>query len=475
VDGDEGVYAYTARLVRHGHVPYRDFFYEQMPLLPYVYAAWTAVAGESWYAVRVLSALLACAAGAVLYVHVLRRHGSRPLASLALGLYAVSALVLGYFSIVKTFALASLLLLAALALAEDPKRPRWLLAGLLVGLAVDTRLVFAAAVPAFAFAARRRLARFGAGLAFGLVPSVVLLALAPHQFVFDNLRYHGEKTTHGLVGDPGQKARTLGNLLGYGQTDHALGLQFALLALGTALALLLVRRRLPLAAGVGALLAVACLLPTPTYVQYFCVVVPFMVLTIAEALGRRVSGSEPLTALGSAAATAEAKARGRSRVSGSEPLTRSGPLATAGAIVFAAYVAAAGLAYAHLVDTSPLLKPSLASVLEVSDAVDRETTPGERVLSSWPGYVFGTHAEAWPGYTNHFAPAAAAHVSPAEARRVHVASEQELEAAIRARRPALVVYRNWVTTAPFARWDDALRAGGYRPVATVETARIYRR
>ena len=89
-----------------------------------------------------------------------------------------------------------------------------------------------------------------------------------------------------------------------------------------------------------------------------------------------------------------------------------------------------------------------------------------------------TPTEAWPGYTNHFAPAAAAHVSSAEARRVHVASEQELEAAIRARGPALVVYRNWVTTPPFARWDDqdgddrqrplhlaSLRAGGGRPTA----------
>ncbi|HEX6702725.1 MAG TPA: hypothetical protein VF101_18505, partial [Gaiellaceae bacterium] len=331
VDGDEGVYAYAARLVRHGHVPYRDFFYEQMPLLPYVYGGWTAAAGESWYAVRILSTLLACAVGAVLYVHVLRRHRSRAIAVLALGLYAFSALVLGYFSIVKTFALASLLLLVALVVVERAS-PRWLLAGLLVGLAVDTRLVFAAAVPAFAFAARRRFLRFAAGLAAGLVPSLVLLALASHQFVFDNLRYHGEKTTHGLVGDPGQKARTLGNLLGYGQTDHALGLQFALLALATAAALWLGRRRLPLAAGVGALLAVACLLPTPTYVQYFCVVVPFMVLTIAEALGRGVSGSEPLTASGRAAAPAGAEARRGSRVSGSEPLSGVRP-GTAAAVL----------------------------------------------------------------------------------------------------------------------------------------------
>src|SRR5439155_1561588 len=108
-------------------------------------------------------------------------------------------------------------------------------------------------------------------------------------------------------------------------------------------------------------------------------------------------------------------------------------LAAALGIALAAYAVAAGFAYAHLVDTSPLLKPSLASVRKVSAVVERESSPGERVLSSWPGYLVGTHADSWPGYTNHFAPAAAAHVSAAEARRVHVVSEAQLEAAIRPR------------------------------------------
>jgi len=428
------VYAYASRLARHGSVPYRDFFYEQMPLLPYVYGGWIAVLGESWVAVRVLSLLLAVATGVVLYLHVLRRRGSRPIAAAALALYTLSALVLGYFTIVKTFALATFALVAAFALVDSRPRPRWFLAGLLVGFAVDTRLVFAAAVPAFAVVARRRVSRFALGLAIGLVPSVVAFVLAPHQFVFDNLRYHGEKTTHGLVGDPGQKLRTAANLVGFGKTDHALGLQFALLAVATAIALWALRRRLPLAAGIGALLGVACFLPTPTYLQYFCVAVPFMVLTLAEALSERAL-----------------------------------------ALVLVPYAVAAAFAYAHLVDTSPLLKPSLASIQKVSDLVQRESAPGEVVLSSWPGYMFGTHAESWPDYSNHFAPAAAAHVSAAEARRLHVVSEPQLEAAIAARRPRLVVYRNWITTEPFARWDGPLRRGRYRLVDTLETARIYRR
>jgi hypothetical protein len=39
----------------------------------------------------------------------------------------------------------------------------------------------------------------------------------------------------------------------------------------------------------------------------------------------------------------------------------------------------------------------------------------------------------------------------------------------------VVVYRNWVTSPPFARWNTALRAGRYRLVARVQTAAIYTR
>src|SRR5207253_3405130 len=120
----------------------------------------------------------------------------------------------------------------------------------------------------------------------------------------------------------------------------------------------------------------------------------------------RLSGSEPQT-LPPAAATTLVGGPGRgSGLSGSEPLTRSRALSAALGIVLAAYAVAAGFAYAHLVDTSPLLKPSLASVRKVSAVVERDSSPGEQVLSSWPGYLVGTHAEAWPGYTNQFAPAA---------------------------------------------------------------------
>jgi Dolichyl-phosphate-mannose-protein mannosyltransferase len=428
VDGDEGVYAYASRLAVHGRLPYRDFFYEQAPLLPYVYGPAGWLTGESWYALRGLSVAFAIVVGLLLFRLVRERQG--PAAGFAaVAVYVGSGLVFGYLTLVKTFALSTLLVFGALVLAEEG---RWLGAGLFVGLAVDTRLLLVAVVPVFVLYARR--ARFVAGLGAALVPSLVLLAISPSAFWFDNVRYHSLKSSSGLVGDAHQKAQTAATLLGLEPTDRALGIQFGLLVLA-ALVAFLWRRRLSLGSAVAVALGIVSFLPTPSYVQYFALAVPFLILGALE-------------------------------------LRPAAPVL----LVFAvAYLVPAVWAVRHFVSYDPLLRPSLGSVRRVATRLDAASANGERVLSSWPGYLIGTHAWALRDYTNQFAPVAAAKISPGAARRYHVESEPDLERLIRQRRVRLVVYRNWVTSPPFARWDAALRAGGYRLVARVQTAAIYTR
>ncbi len=430
VDGDEGVYAYASRLAVHGYVPYRDFFYEQAPLLPYVYGPAGFLSGESWYALRGLSVVFATVVGLLLFRFGRERQGPA-VAFAAVVVYAGSGLVFGYLTLVKTFALSALLLFAAFVLVEAG---RWFGAGLLVGLAVDTRLLLLAVAVVFVFAARRRLGRYVTGLVVGLMPSLVLLAISPRAFWFDNVRYHSLKSPSGLVGNAHQKAQTAATLLGFEPTDRALGIQFGLLVLAAALALFW-RRHLSLALAIAIVLGIVSFLPTPSYVQYFSLLVPFLLVGAVEL--------RPPPAL----------------------------LAAFGV----AFLVPAAWAVRDLVSYDPVLRPSLGSIHDVSARVDALSRPNERVLSSWPGYLVGTHAWALPDYTNQFAPVAAAKISRATAHRYHVASERELEALIRHRRVRLIVYRNWVTAPPFARWDAALRAGGYRLVVSVKTAAIYAR
>lgn len=190
---------------------------------------------------------------------------------------------------VKTYALTALLLIAALAALDRARPRRLLLGGLLFGLAVSSRLLAAAALPALALVALRRgprgAASFAAGTLLGLAPALFFLARGPRDFVFDNLGYHAERSSGGLVGDLPQKARTVENLFGLGSTDAPAGLQFlALVVLAVACAAL--ARRLPLPLAVAGLVGAASIVPTPSYVQYFAVTVPFLVLAILETLPR---------------------------------------------------------------------------------------------------------------------------------------------------------------------------------------------
>jgi hypothetical protein len=61
IDTDEGYYVSAARLVWEGKVPYRDFFFPQAPLLPYLYGWIWGVHPGSLVSMRLLSAGLTAA------------------------------------------------------------------------------------------------------------------------------------------------------------------------------------------------------------------------------------------------------------------------------------------------------------------------------------------------------------------------------------------------------------------------------
>src|SRR5882757_1777342 len=54
LNADEGWYLYASRLVYRGQLPYRDFSFTQMPLLPYVYGL-VQLVKPSLYLGRVVS------------------------------------------------------------------------------------------------------------------------------------------------------------------------------------------------------------------------------------------------------------------------------------------------------------------------------------------------------------------------------------------------------------------------------------
>src|SRR2546422_5987575 len=149
VDGDEGTYLLVSRLVIEGELPYHDFHYPQMFLLPYVYGAWMKLAGYSWYVARLLSTFFSIALGLLLYRQVAQLARARAWGVLATVIFTFTSLAFGWYTVIKTHALATLLLFAAYAVLSTRSRWKWVASGLLLGLSVACRLYVIGVVPAF--------------------------------------------------------------------------------------------------------------------------------------------------------------------------------------------------------------------------------------------------------------------------------------------------------------------------------------
>src|SRR5271166_580539 len=294
IDNDEGLYLLAVKLVAHGKRPYLDFFFQQMPAMPYVYALWSRIVGLSWTSARMLSALLSVALGGLLYWHVERLYSRKTLACLAVLLYALNNLVIAWHSVVKTYALSNFLLFCAylLVFPETRRSSGWraFFGGVLLAFAVDTRLYLIAVAPVFMaslyFSGARSRGRvknvwlFALGIALGLLPNLFFASRASDAYVFDNLGYHLIRHHSGLRAGIRQKIETLLAIFNVQGSYDGSGAQFVLLSLLALPAVLLrgVDRRLLFTLAVSLVLFVACLVPSPTFTQYFCVCVPYIVI-----------------------------------------------------------------------------------------------------------------------------------------------------------------------------------------------------
>lgn len=278
----------------------------------------------------------------------------------------------------------------------------------------------------------------------GLAPSLLFLAIAPARFAYDTVGAHGHRSGGGLVGEFGQKARVVENVLGIGTPGGAVP-QFLLLAvcaLAAAAAAYVLRVRIPLSLLIGAALAIGNLAPTPTYTQYFGITVPFLIAGTIELFG--VARSSRARALDAG-------------------LRR----ALVGLVTVAtAFYAAIGIV--ELQRSASLYRDQqIGSVEAVSRIVEEQTAPGDRVLASWPGYLFDTDARPVAGLESDFASDTAAHLTPDEAHRNLRASAADIEAMIRRHETRLLVVKPWHVSDAAPDWWGTAERSGYRLITEV--------
>ena len=472
VDDDEGYYLLASRLVIDHKTPYLDFLYPQAPLLPYIYAAWLKLAGISWASARVLCALLSTAVGGLLYWHVVRETGKWLAGASAVLLFASSSLVFAWLPIVKTFAPALLFLFPAYMLCArlSPRTSGWIIAaaGVLFAVAADTRSYVVGLLPVFLWWVWRkqqggslvRIAWFLAGVAIGALPSLVLFFASPSTFLYNNLGYHGMRSSGGLIGNFQDKMLVAAAMLGGAYT----GFQFTVMSLA-AVGFIVMRKTRSRAALLALVIAVALglisLLPTPASIQYFSMVMPFLIVSAAVSVSEYLSNSH------------------------SPQVRRRLQFACAALVVaFVAFGIPLVRPYLYTGRKVPGIHGradapnwTLQRLDEVSRAVDELARPGEPVISFFSGYIFATHVAPYPGFETNFGPFVAPLLSPERRRQYHLITGADIETALARHQSRLVVLSSnqgyWNNELDYAACLAALRAHSYRPVRQIGDIYIY--
>ena len=440
IGADEGFYALASRLVLEHKVPYLDFFYQQSPLLPYVYGLWMKLFGISWFSARSLSATLTAILGLLIYEHVCHETRKWVAGLAAVILYASSTFIFAWFPMVKIWPLAALFLFGACVIVArlSPASSPWLvaLAGLLLGLSVDTRSYIVVCAPLLLWwifrhsETHNRMARilwFLGGFTIGIAPALYLFVASPDRFLFNNLGYHAIRTDAGLIGAWSEKMVTARRLLfGADYND----LQFSLLSVVSFAAILTLRMRRGaalLAFLIAIVLAFISFLPTPSLVQYFCLCMPFLIVAAVCATSDYIASLRA--------------ARPKQRIAVFASIALLATFVALSLPSFRRYLVT-GDHVLGLAGTQDAHNWTLHEVSAVSKAIDQLAAPHEKIASIWPGYIFASQADPYPGFENNFGRMISKNLTAEQMAKYHIISESDIKADFAAHTPRIAVLGN---------------------------------
>lgn len=424
---DEGFYLLAAELVTQGSKPYLDFFYPQAPYQPYFIASWFQLFGASWLSARWFSAIIFALLGLLVFAR-LRKSCSWPAALVGLLLLNTSTLTLNWLLTIKNYGLPTLFLFASYyLLVFSPNRWRYFWSGLFLALAIGCRSYVAVLAPLclliIFFRNRQLFIPFLVGGIIGLTPMLALFCLDPGKFWFNNLGYHllrsGLTPTKAIE----QKLLILQGLLGLRPSMKFVSLQIPILLWISIFSLILMvikRCRFDWSILFITALLIISLTPTPTLVQYFVILVPFLI-TITVLLIDQLR------------------------------VIKYGP------IIYGSAILVLGLAYSWRFSTdlySFIERPSQVTSFRGSSLVPPHTIDqldqlakkiadnnpkNEELVAIWPGYIFNSQANFAPEIANNFGFNIARKLSPQEQDRFKIISLARLKQRVQSGVPLLVL------------------------------------
>jgi hypothetical protein len=273
-------------------------------------------------------------------------------------------------------------------------RGKHVFAGLCMGLALLSRLTFAPLLVLLLIPRSRSewLGQVGK-VCLGLVPAALVLAwlywLAPENFIVNNLTYHLQRTRLDEDGIADNKRHIFMGLIGLKYCVGGGGRQFMLLLVATLASFWCAPRRRfehTILVSSAALYCILHFIPSPTYVQYFFVV---LVLAVAPAAHVLVSAAD--------------------RILKRFAAPRIAAFSLAFAIVAFGWLGSLDF-YRYLVNGERVIgvgrlfseswRIQVPSV--IAKAIDTANTARKPVYVSWPGYLLESESKALPGTENNF-------------------------------------------------------------------------
>lgn len=421
---DEGFYLLAGKLIENGNIPYLDFFYPQAPLFPYLQKILVWPFELNWDTGRLLAGLCTALLALILFFFVEAHYGKR-WGWAALLLFSSSHLVYGWYTVIKLYSLPILFLFSAFATLNwpgeklDSKRVFW--SALLLGLAINTRLLMLGATPVFLVALLLRsfrerlsflklLSPLFLGLTLASLPALVLAASDWDAFWLNNMGYHNLRASvnNSLFNFGSEKWARLNSLLGFASPEGPYGVQFRLLffAVLASIPFFLLKKQMSVMLITAFVLFVVHALPPRIHLQYFCSTVPFLIVGVIEGLNlifQRIANINikrvllALLALPSAIYLYE------------------------GVIHYERYINSGELILSAKV-TRTLKLDEIEKITEKLNTLVKED---EVVYALWPGFLVNSKAKAIPGMENNFGYKIAAKFSAAERARFKLMTQGE--------------------------------------------------
>jgi hypothetical protein len=309
---------------------------------------------------------------------------------------------------------------------------------------------------------------FVGGLALGLLPNLLFLSrVGLDTYVFDNLGYHLIRDGASFADARRQKLQTFLSITNIQSSYDGAGPQFALLSLPAFATAVFheVDRRLFFPLAVGLALFVICLVPSPTFPQYFCVCVPYMVIV---AVGFMATAARSLD-VGDAA-------RRLLRAFG---WLTAGVYVSCGILTFYNYAFSA-TGVEGIWERQNRVDYRISTVRQVSREIGHLAGKDEPVISFWPGYLVECDHPPQEGMENDFGLRVSPKLSAAEADRYKIITDQGVQNLIKRHYPRVVIVRGVGGVMSVALRDgwgipyrDLLRRNGYQLVRTIGRAEIY--